>query len=178
MVAGFQKPLGGEAGQLLLLRLPARAAVSPAWCLCCIEECWPSPLCLLPEKNNWQMVLERNFFVSTSAYSVVLVSQWLFCVQTWMQLSFVLCTLCVEVFYLLRLLQKGLEKMDTWFFSFTLNSLRKILLLIPVCRHIRSTREPEHTCNSNDNCTIPGFLRVLDSTACFWELFLIKLSLL
>jgi len=43
MVAGFQKALGGEAGQLLLLRLPARAAVSPACCLCCMAERWPSP---------------------------------------------------------------------------------------------------------------------------------------
>lgn len=117
MVAGFQKPLR-EAGQLLLLRLPAQAAVSPAWCLCCIEQCWPSSLCLLPEKGTGKWY-SRGILVLTSVYYVVLVSKWLFCVQTQTELSLRPWTACVEVFFL-RLLQKGLERMDTRFFFFYL----------------------------------------------------------
>lgn len=146
MVAGFQRPLGAEAGQLLLLRLPVPAAVSPAWCLCCIEERWPSPQRLLPEKRTGKWYSREIFFVSTSVYSEVLVSKQIFCVQTWIQLSFILWTPHV-LFYLFRFLQRNLE--GAYFaFSFTLNSPKK-LYLIP--RDIRSIREPAHTWREKEN---------------------------
>ena len=124
--------------------------------------------------KSWQVVLKGAFFVPTSTCSVVLVSEGAFCGQTWVQLAFILWTPRVQVFYSLRLLQKNLERMDTWFFTYSY-SPEKILYLTSACRHIRSIGDPAHVWRKRkkfDNSSL-GFFNsesVWATTVHFWEL--------